>query len=152
MIHDDVTTKTMTVPIICSPWCSFWQTLGFITLILSAERLFIFSIGFEMEGIFCMNLSQFELFLKEMDTYSSNGYQLLLLQLYLINAVMLEGFNLEIIRKSLKNTNTLCYFFKMKKSKLVIATWKLPSSKVYRGLNNALGICVHEKHYQVLPT
>ena len=34
----------------------------------------------------------------------------------------------------------------------MIATWKLPSSKVYYGLNNALGICVHEKHYQVLPT
>ena len=34
----------------------------------------------------------------------------------------------------------------------MIATWKLPSSKVYHGLNNALGIYVHEKHYQVLPT
>ena len=34
----------------------------------------------------------------------------------------------------------------------MIATWKLPNSKVYHGLNNALGICVHKKHYQVLPT
>ena len=34
----------------------------------------------------------------------------------------------------------------------MIATWKLPTSKVYHGLNNALGICVHKKHYQVLPT
>ena len=43
-------------------------------------------------------------------------------------------------------------FRKVKQSKLVITTWKLPSSKVYHGLNNALGICVHKKHYQVLPT
>ena len=42
-----------------------------------------------------------------MDTYSLNGYQLVLLQLYLINTVMLEGFNLNIIWKSLKNTNML---------------------------------------------
>ena len=34
----------------------------------------------------------------------------------------------------------------------MITTWKLPSSKVYHDLNNALGICVHEKHYKVLPT
>ena len=34
----------------------------------------------------------------------------------------------------------------------MIATWKLPTSKVYHGLNNALGICVQKKHYQVLPT
>ena len=34
----------------------------------------------------------------------------------------------------------------------MITTWKLPSSKVYHGLNNALGIRVHEKHYQVLST
>ena len=33
-----------------------------------------------------------------------------------------------------------------------MTTWKLPSSKVYHGLDNALGIYVHEKHYQVLPT
>ena len=34
----------------------------------------------------------------------------------------------------------------------MIATWKLQTSKVYYGLNNALGKCVHKKHYQVLPT
>ena len=34
----------------------------------------------------------------------------------------------------------------------MITTWKLPSSNVYHGLNNALGIGVHEKHCQVLPT
>ena len=56
---------------------------------------------------FCMNLSQFEHFFKEMDTYSSNGYQLVLLQLYLISTVMLEGLNLNIIWKSSKNTNTV---------------------------------------------
>ena len=27
----------------------------------------------------------------------------------------------------------------------MIATWKLPTSKVYHGLNNALGICVNKK-------
>ena len=43
-------------------------------------------------------------------------------------------------------------FFEMKYWKLMIATWKLPTSKVYHGLNNALGMCVHKKHYQVLPT
>ena len=29
---------------------------------------------------------------------------------------------------------------------------KAADSEVYHGLNNALGICLHEKHYQVLPT
>ena len=59
-----------------------------------------------------MNLSQFEPFLKEMDSYSLNGYQLVLLQLYLINTAMLEqleGFNLNRIWKSLKNTNMLFF-------------------------------------------
>ena len=58
---------------------------------------------------FCMNLSQFEPFFKEMDKYSLIGYQLVLLQLYLINTVMLEGFDLNIIWKSLKNTNMLFF-------------------------------------------
>ena len=44
-----------------------------------------------------MNFSQFENFFNEMDTYSSNGYQMVLLQLYLISTVMLEGLNLNII-------------------------------------------------------
>ena len=56
-----------------------------------------------------MDLSQFELFFKEMDTYSLHGYQLVLLQLYSINTVMLEGFNLNIIWNSLKNTNILLF-------------------------------------------
>ena len=30
----------------------------------------------------------------------------------------------------------------------MIATWKLPTSKVYHGLSNALGIYVHKKHNQ----
>ena len=91
-----------------SPWCSLWPTLGFITLILSAERLFIFSIGCEMEGIFAWiyhNLS----FFKEMDKYNLNGYQLVLLQLYSIKTVMLEGFHLNMIWNSLKNTNMLFF-------------------------------------------
>ena len=44
-----------------------------------------------------------------MDTYSPNGYQLVSLQLYLINPDMLEGFNLNIICQSLKNTNMLFF-------------------------------------------
>ena len=99
---------------------------------------------------FCMNFSQFEHFFNEMDTYSSNGYQLVLLQLCSISTVMLEGLNLNMIWKSSKNTNML--FFENKILKLMIAIWKLPTAKVYHGLNNALGICVHKKHYQVLPT
>ena len=59
-----------------------------------------------------MNLSQFEPFFKEMDTHNLNGYQMVLLQLYLINTIMLEGFNLNIIWKSLKNTDML--FFRNK--------------------------------------
>ena len=46
-----------------------------------------------------------------MDTYSLNGSQLVLLQLYLINTVMLEGFNLNMIWKSLKNTNKKYWVF-----------------------------------------
>ena len=45
-----------------------------------------------------MNFSQFGHFFNEIIiTYSSNGYQLVLLQLYLISTVMLEGLNLNII-------------------------------------------------------
>ena len=88
---------------------------------------------------FCVKLSQFELFIKEMDTYSLNGYQLVLLLLYLINTVMLEGFNLNIIWKSLKNTNMLFFENEIIKIKLVKASWKLPSSKVYHGLHNIYG-------------
>ena len=44
-----------------------------------------------------------------MDTYRLNGCQLVSLQLYLINTIMLEGFNLNIILKSLKNTNMLFF-------------------------------------------
>ena len=62
-----------------------------------------------MEGILCMNLSQFELFFKEMDKYSLNGYQLVLPQLYSINTVKLESFNLNMIWNSLKNTNMLFF-------------------------------------------
>ena len=62
---------------------------------------------------FCMNLSQFELFFKEIDKYSLNGYQLVLLKLYSINTVMLGGFNLSIILNSLKNTNMLFFGYKI---------------------------------------
>ena len=44
-----------------------------------------------------------------MDTYSSNWYQLVLLQVYLISTVMLEGLNLNMIWKSSKNTNMLFF-------------------------------------------
>ena len=84
--------------------------MGFITLLLNAERLFIFSIGCEMQRIFALishNLTVF--FFNKMDAYSSNGYQLVLLQLYLISTVMLEGLNFNIICKSSKNTNTLFF-------------------------------------------
>ena len=56
-----------------------------------------------------MNFSQFEHIFNEMDTYSSNGYQLALLQLYLISTVMLEGLYLNMIWKSSKNTNMLFF-------------------------------------------
>ena len=52
-----------------------------------------------------MNLSQFERFFKEMDTYSLNEYQLVLLQLCLTKTVILEGFNFNITWKSLNNRN-----------------------------------------------
>ena len=60
-----------------------------------------------------MNLCRFEHFFKEVDTYSSNVYQVVLLQLYLINTVMLEGLNLNIIWKSSINTNMLFFENKM---------------------------------------
>ena len=44
-----------------------------------------------------------------MDTYSSNAYQLVLQQLFLISTVMLDGLNLNIIWKSSKNTNMLFF-------------------------------------------
>ena len=44
-----------------------------------------------------------------MDTYSPNWYQMVSLQLYLINTDMLEGFNLNIFCQSLKNTNMLFF-------------------------------------------
>ena len=55
-----------------------------------------------------MDLSRFQLgFFKERDTYSFIGYQLVLLQFYLINTVMREGFNSNLIWKSWKNTYML---------------------------------------------
>ena len=66
-----------------------------------------------MEGIFAWIYRNLSLFFKEMNTYSLNGYQLVLLQLYLINTIMLEDFNLNIIWKSLKNTNMLFFGNKM---------------------------------------
>ena len=62
-----------------------------------------------------------------MDTYNRIGYQLVLLQLYLINATMLEGFNLNIIWKSLKNTNVLsfkCKIIKIGDSHMKAAKYK----------------------------
>ena len=44
-----------------------------------------------------------------MDKYSLNGYQMVLLQLFSIITVMLEGFNLNMIWNSLKNTNMLFF-------------------------------------------
>ena len=84
-----------------------------------------------------------------MDTSSQNWYPLVLLQIHFINTTMLERFILYIKWKSLTNR---IFFFKVKWFKLVITRWKLLNSKVYHGLNNTLGIWVHEKYYQVLPT
>ena len=44
-----------------------------------------------------------------MDTYSLNGHQLVLLEMFFINAVTLEGFNLNIMWKPLKNTSLLFF-------------------------------------------
>ena len=56
-----------------------------------------------------MNFSQFEHFFNEIDTYNSNGYQLALLQLYLISTVIVKALNLNLIWKSAKNTNMLFF-------------------------------------------
>ena len=156
MIHDDMTTKKITVLTICGydlmqqPMVPFLANFGLYNFNIECrEAVHIFHWLWNGRN-FCTNLSQFEHFFKEMDTYSSNGYQLVLQQLYLIITVMLDGLNLNIIWKSSKIQ--ICYFSKIKYWKLMIATWKLPTSKVYHGLNNALGICLHKTHYQVLPT
>ena len=65
-----------------------------------------------MEGIFAWIYHNLSFFSKEMGTYSLNGYQLVLLQMYSINTVMLEDFNLNMIWNWLKNTNML--FFRNK--------------------------------------
>ena len=62
-----------------------------------------------MEGIFAWISHNLSIFFNEMDTYSWNGYQLVLLQLYLFSTVMLEGLDLNIIWKSSKNTNMLFF-------------------------------------------
>ena len=65
-----------------------------------------------MEGIFARIYHNLSFFFNETDTYNLNGYQLVLLQLYSINTVMIQGFNLNIIWNWLKNTNML--FFRNK--------------------------------------
>ena len=60
-----------------------------------------------MEGIFARIYHNLSFFVKEMDTYSLNVYQLVLIQLYSFS--LLEGFNLNIIWSSLKNTNMLFF-------------------------------------------
>ena len=97
-----------------------------------------------MEGIFAWIYHNLSFFSKEMGTYSLNGYQLVLLQMYSINTVMLEDFNLNMIWNWLKNTNML--FFRNKIINIDDNHMKAAEFKVYHGLNNALGICVHEKY------
>ena len=75
-------------------------------------------------------------FFQEMDTIIQNRYPLVLLQLHFINTTILERFFWILIENHWQIE--ICYFWKVKKSKLVITIWKLPKSKVYHGLNNAL--------------
>ena len=100
---------------------------------------------------FCLNLSQFDLFSKKridvaiMDSlwYCYNYISLIQRYWKYLFWIWIENYRkLEICKR----------YRKVKQSKLVITTWKLPISKVYCGLNNALGICAHEKHYKVSPT
>ena len=79
--------------------------------------------------------------------FISSGIATTTFRQYNHTGMLYFGYKLKIIEKY-----KYVIFRKVKQSKSVITTWKLPSSKVYHGLNNALGICVHEKHYQVLPT
>ena len=89
-------------------------------------------------------------FFKEMDKYSLNRHEIVLLQLYSIHTVMLEGFRLNIIWNSLKHTRML--FFGNKIINIGDNHMKAAEFKGLSWLKNALGMCVHEKHYQVLPT
>ena len=66
-----------------------------------------------MEGIFARIYHNLRFYFNEMDTYGLNGYQLVLLQLYLINTVTLKSFNLNMILKSLKNKNMIFFENKM---------------------------------------
>ena len=99
---------------------------------------------------FCLNLWQFKLFSKKrihLARMISSGIATTTFHQYNHTGMLYFGYELKITEKY-----KYVIFRKVKQSKLVITTWKLPSSNVYHGLNNALGICVHEKHYQVLPT
>ena len=107
--------KKITVPTICGydlmqqPMVQFPAIFGLYNLnIKCREAVHIFHWLWNGRN-FCMNFSQFEHHFTEMDTYSSNGYQLVLLQLYLISTVMLEVLNLNIIWESSKNTNMLFF-------------------------------------------
>ena len=81
----------------------FLANFGLYNLIKWREAVHIFH--YEMGEIFAWIYHNLGFFFKEIDTYIPNWYQLVLQQLYLINTLMLEGFNLNMIWKSLKNTN-----------------------------------------------
>ena len=97
---------------------------------------------------FCLNLWQFELF-------SNQGIHLAKIDIlwYCYKYISsIQPYWDALFWIYIENHWKYKYVIYVKQSKWVITTWKLPSSKVYHGLNNALGICVHEKHYKVLPT
>ena len=115
MIHHDMTTKKITVSTICEydlmqqPMVQFLANFGLYTLIIKCREAVTY---LPLVGKWKEFLYEFFTiwdFFKEMDTYSLNGHQRVLQQLYLISTVMLKGFNLNIIWKSLKNTNILFF-------------------------------------------
>ena len=115
MIHGHMTTTKIIVPTICKcdlmhqHMVQFLANFGLYNFdIKYIKAVHIFHWLWNGSN-FCMNLSHLSLFSKEMDIYSLNGYHLVFLQLYSINTVMLEGFNLNMIWNLLKNTTMLFF-------------------------------------------
>ena len=156
MIHHDLTTQITTVSTICKNQVMQQTILQFLT------KFGLYNIYIECtEGVhmfhwlwngrtFYLNLSQFELFSKKWIYLAKID-----ILWYCYNYISsIQSYWKALFWMLIENPwkVEIYYFFQSKIIKMMITTWKLSSSKVCHGFDNALGICVHENHCQVLPT
>ena len=110
--------------------------------ILSAQKVLYFPLVVKWQGILPTFMTIWAFFPRNgyiSRKLISSGIATTTFHQYNHTGKLYFGYNLKITEKS-----KYVIFRKVKQSKSVITTWKLPSSKVYHGLNNALGVPICE--------